>query len=137
MKDKNYSISSGNIFADLGLSNPEERLAKAELAYQINYLIKQRKLTQIAAAKLLGVDQPKISALNSGKLTGFSLERLFSFLNILGQTVTIKIAKTKTKSKPGICVSLPKQTLLLSVVKPKKIVKSISAGAKIKSKIRK
>lgn len=137
MKDKNYSISSGNIFADLGLSNPEERLAKAELAYQINYLIKQRKLTQIAAAKLLGVDQPKISALNSGKLTGFSLERLFSFLNILGQTVTIKIAKTKTKSKPGICVSLPKQTLLLSVVKPKKIVKSISDGAKIKSKIRK
>lgn len=135
MEDNNYTVGSGNVFADLGLANPEERLAKAELACQINYLIKQRKLTQVAAAKLLGIDQPKISALSSGKLAGFSLERLFSFLNTLGQTVTIKIARTKTKSKPGICVNLPKQTLL-PADKPKKMVKSISAGAKIKSKIR-
>ncbi len=79
-----YEISSGNVFADLGLPNPEERLAKAELALQINRLIKKKKLTQIAAAKLLDIDQPKISALNQGKLAGFSMERLFRFLNLLG-----------------------------------------------------
>jgi predicted XRE-type DNA-binding protein len=74
MKKKNdYIISSGNVFSDLELPNPEEVLAKAELVRQINNLVKQKKLTQIAAAKLLEIDQPKISALNKGKLSGFSL----------------------------------------------------------------
>ena len=135
MEDNSFTIGSNNVFADLGLSNPEERLAKAELAWQINYLIKQRKLTQIAAAKLLGVDQPKISALNSGKLAGFSLERLFSFLNILGQTVTIKIAKTKAKNKSGICVNLPRQAIL-PTSNSKSTAKSISAKAKPKPKLK-
>ena len=82
-KNKDYDISSGNVFADLELSYPEERLAKAELAYQINNLIQKKKLTQIAAAELLDIDQPKISALSTGKLSGFSLEMLSRFLNIL------------------------------------------------------
>ena len=84
-KNKDYIISSGNIFEDLGAAHPEERLAKAELAYQINSLIEERELTQKQAAQLLGIDQPKISSLRTGKLSGFSLERLFRFLNILGQ----------------------------------------------------
>lgn len=89
MKQKNintdYTISSGNVFADLGLPNPEERLAKAKLAHQINTLIDQKQLTQKAAGELLDIDQPKISALSTGRLAGLSLERLFRFLTILDQ----------------------------------------------------
>lgn len=83
--------SSGNVFADLGLSRPEECLVKADLAIQINKLIKIRKLNQTKAAKLLGLDQPKISALNRGKLSGFSVERLFKLLAILNQDIEIII----------------------------------------------
>ena len=70
---------SGNVFADLGLPDAEERLAKAELARQILNIITKRRLTQAQAAELLGIDQPKVSALTRGKLSGFSMERLFHF----------------------------------------------------------
>jgi predicted XRE-type DNA-binding protein len=104
-----FETSSGNVFADLGLPNPEERLAKARLAIQINLLIKGKKLTQKEAAKLLEIDQPKISALHRGKLAGFSLERLFRFLNILGQEIDIKVRrKTSARKERNISVSLPK-----------------------------
>lgn len=83
--------SSGNVFADLGLPNPDELLIKAELAHQISELISARKLTQTEAAELLEVDQPKVSALMRGKLSGFSIERLFRFLNTLGSNVEIRI----------------------------------------------
>jgi len=77
--------SSGNVFADLELPHPEECLVKADLAIQINKLIKQRKLKQSDAAKLLCLDQTKISALSRGQLGGFSVERLFKLLAILDQ----------------------------------------------------
>jgi predicted XRE-type DNA-binding protein len=83
--------SSGNVFADLGLKNPEELLAKAELVQRIADLIAERRLTQVRAAKLLGIDQPKVSALLRGKLDGFSTDRLFRFLNALGSDVEIVI----------------------------------------------
>lgn len=83
--------SSGNVFADLGLKNPDELLAKAELVQRICDIIAQRKLTQLRAAKLLGIDQPKVSALMRGKLDGFSTDRLFRFLNALGSDVEIVI----------------------------------------------
>ncbi|WP_019499947.1 helix-turn-helix domain-containing protein [Pseudanabaena sp. PCC 6802] len=83
--------SSGNVFADLGLPNADELLIKAELAHQISELISERELTQIEAAKLLGIDQPKVSALVRGKLSGFSTERLFRFLNALGRNVEIRV----------------------------------------------
>jgi predicted XRE-type DNA-binding protein len=83
--------SSGNVFADLGLKNPEELLAKAEVVQRICDIIDERKFTQAKAAKVLGVDQPKISALMRGKLDGFSLDRLFRFLNALGRDVEIVI----------------------------------------------
>jgi len=83
--------SSGNIFADLGLANPEELLIKAELIRQISNLITARNLTQTETSKLLGVDQPKVSALLHGKLSGFSTERLFRFLNALGSDVEIRV----------------------------------------------
>ena len=83
--------SSGNIFADLDLPNPEERLIKAELARRISEIIRQRDLTQIEAAELLDIDQPKISALTRGRLNGFSTTRLFRFLNALGSDVEIVV----------------------------------------------
>ena len=84
--------SSGNVFADLAIENPEEALAKSELARQIAKLIKKKKLTQKRAAEILGIDQPKISALIRGRLRSFSLERLIRFLNELGQDVSIMIS---------------------------------------------
>jgi predicted XRE-type DNA-binding protein len=83
--------SSGNVFADIGLKNPEELLAKAQLVQRIADIIAERKLTQARAAKLLGIDQPKVSALLRGKLEGFSTDRLFRFLNALGCDVEIVI----------------------------------------------
>jgi predicted XRE-type DNA-binding protein len=83
--------SSGNVFADLALSHPEEMLAKAELARRVCDIITERKLTQTKAAAVLGIDQPKVSALMRGKLNGFSLDRFFRFLNALGRDVEIII----------------------------------------------
>jgi predicted XRE-type DNA-binding protein len=81
--------SSGNVFADLGLKNAEERLAKAQLAMRIAAAIKARKLTQLAAAEVCGIDQPKISKLMRGDLYGFSTDQLLRFLTALGQDVEI------------------------------------------------
>jgi predicted XRE-type DNA-binding protein len=83
--------SSGNVFADMGLANPDELLVKAELVRQISNLIDARSLTQTEAAKMLGIDQPKVSALLNGKLSGFSTDRLFRFLNALGSDVEIRV----------------------------------------------
>jgi len=98
---KKFENSCGNVFVDLKLANPEEMLAKAELARQIHKVIRKKKLTQEKAAQLLDIDQPKVSALVSGKLAGFSLERLFRFLNLLGQDVTINVKPKTTAQKIG------------------------------------
>jgi predicted XRE-type DNA-binding protein len=96
--------SSGNVFADLGLPNAEELLIKAELAHQISELISERQLTQAEAAKLLGIDRPTISALMRGKLSDFSTERLFRFLNALGSNVEIRIARSQPNVRAQTCI---------------------------------
>lgn len=83
--------SSGNVFADLGVSEPDEELAKAQLASHIRHTIKRKKLTQIQAAERLGLDQPKVSALINGRLAGFSSDRLLRCLAALKQDVEIVI----------------------------------------------
>jgi predicted XRE-type DNA-binding protein len=83
--------SSGNVFADLGLPEAEEEMTKAQLASHIRQVIKRRRLTQVAAAALMGVDQPKVSALFNGRLVNFSSERLMRLLTALGQDVDITI----------------------------------------------
>jgi predicted XRE-type DNA-binding protein len=90
--------SSGNVFEDLGVSEPADRLAKAELARKIGEIITKRHLNQADAAKLLGVDQPKVSNIMNGRLSGFSLERLIHFLNILGREVQI-VVRPKPRSQ--------------------------------------
>jgi predicted XRE-type DNA-binding protein len=87
--------SSGNVFADMGLPEPEEELTKAQLASNIRQIIKRRRLTQVAAASLMGIDQPKVSALLNGRLANFSSERLMRLLTALGKDVDITI-----KNKP-------------------------------------
>jgi len=84
---------SGNLFADLGYPDAEERQTKLRLAHALNQIIKQRHLTQAAAAELLGVNQPKVSALLNYKLAGFSVERLMTFLTALDRDVEIVITK--------------------------------------------
>lgn len=96
-----YEVSSGNVFADLGIENPEEELTKAQLAWEIETAIKKKKLNQTNAAKLMGISQPKVSALLKRKLDGFSVERLMHFLNTLGQDVDI-IVRPKPRNRKAV-----------------------------------
>jgi len=92
---------SGNVFADLGLPGAEERLTKADLAMQITEAIRARRLTQAKAAALFDIDQPKISRLIRGQLSGFSTEKLIHFLTLLGQDVMI-VVKPSARESRGI-----------------------------------
>ena len=85
------TASSGNAFKDVALPMPEETLAKAELTARIAEAITSRGMTQAAAARILCVDQPKVSALLRGRLSGFSTERLLRFLTALGRDVDIVV----------------------------------------------
>jgi predicted XRE-type DNA-binding protein len=97
--------SSGNVFADLGLAEPDEELTKAQLASHLRQIIKRRRLTQVAAAALMGIDQPKVSALLNGRLANFSSERLMRLLTALGQDVEITVkAKPRNRAQGRIRV---------------------------------
>lgn len=91
--------SSGNVFADLELPEAEKYLVKADLAHQINSIIEKRGLKQFEVARILGIDQPKVSALRRGRLDDFSMERLISFLNKLDCDVKIIVKKKSTYHK--------------------------------------
>ena len=91
MPNREYTESSGNVFADLNLPRADDLLAKAELAAKIIAEIQRRRLTQSQAAAILGIDQPKISALKQGKLSGFSIERLMRLLLVLGCDIEITV----------------------------------------------
>jgi predicted XRE-type DNA-binding protein len=98
-----HTKSSGNVFEDMGFKDAKERLVKAELALKINQIIDKRKLTQVEAAKILHINQPKISAIANGRLADFSIERLIEFLNKLDQDVEIVIHdKPKRSKRPAL-----------------------------------
>jgi predicted XRE-type DNA-binding protein len=107
-KGKNKSNvvpSSGNVFADLGLSNAEEKQTKVRLAFAINQIIAGQRLSQAAAARSLEVNQPKISALRNYQLGGFSVERLMNFLTALDRDIEILIrAKPRSRKAARILV---------------------------------
>ena len=98
MEDIKIEKSSGNVFADLGLDAPEERLAKSDLALKISQIINKRKLSQERAATVLGITQPKVSAILNGRLKGFSLEKLLLLMIALDQDIEIRV-KRKPKSR--------------------------------------
>lgn len=93
--------SSGNVFADLGLPDPDLLLAKAEFAIAISSIIRERGLTQSAAARELGVHQSRISAISRGRLDDFSLERLMTFARRLGQDIEISMAPSANPARQG------------------------------------
>jgi predicted XRE-type DNA-binding protein len=99
--NETWEVGSTNVFADIGMPDAEEKLVKAELVFKINEILKKKKLTQSESAKLLGADQSKISLLNRGRLSAFSIERLVKYLNLLNQDVEIVIKKSKKRSSPG------------------------------------
>lgn len=94
----------GNVFADLGLADAGERLAKAELARQIGMLIRDAGLTQARAAARLGVDQPKVSALLRGRLKDFSTERLMRFVTALDRDIVIAIRHPQDHARATVRV---------------------------------
>lgn len=99
-KEIKVTASSSNVYADTGHPNPEEALAKAELAILISSVIKRKKLTQKQAAELIGVDQPKVSAIIRGQLSGFTIDRLFRFLMALGMNIIIEIKSHTSRKNP-------------------------------------
>jgi len=116
--DTGVTESSGNVFADLGVENAEEALAKAKLARAISVIITRSHLTQTQAAAVLGVDQPKVSSLMRGRLAGFSIDRLLRFLVALDRDVEILIkAKPPTRTRGRldvVAVSVARDTVKAS-----------------------
>ena len=90
-KKKNHEIGSRNVFRDLGVSNAEEHLVKAQLVFKIDTIMKDRGLKQVEAAHLFGVRQPDVSKMLRGDFRQFSVERLLRFLVALDQDVQIVV----------------------------------------------
>ena len=100
MKNKiKVTKSSGNIFADIGLPNAAAHSIKADLVLGIAALIKSKGLTQAKAASLLGLAQPDVSKLLRGQFAGYTYDRLFGYLNALGEKVRIEVSEAKTKKE--------------------------------------
>jgi predicted XRE-type DNA-binding protein len=95
---------SGNVFRDLGLPDADLLQAKADLVHRISVLIGKRGMSQTQAAEVLGIAQPKISALLHGRLDGFSMDRLVRFLISLDQDVQISV-RSKVKARPMVKVA--------------------------------
>jgi predicted XRE-type DNA-binding protein len=103
-KKSEITVGSGNVFKDLGFKNAEELLAKAKLAAQIVQIIEGRKLNQTQAAKLLGVDQPKVSLIYRGRLDDFSVERLMRFLTALHRDIRIVVGERPRRGRGRVIV---------------------------------
>jgi predicted XRE-type DNA-binding protein len=89
--DNKVTVGSGNVFADLGFANPEEELLKAKLVRELRAIIKRRKLTQVKAAAVLGLKQPDVSSLMTGRVGKFSIDRLVRCLDRLDYKVDLVV----------------------------------------------
>ena len=92
------TASSGNVFKDIGISNPEEHLIKAQLAAFIGRLIKEQNLTQAEAAQRMGLKQPDVSNVLRGRFSGYSIERMLMMAVALGADVSISVKKPTAKA---------------------------------------
>jgi predicted XRE-type DNA-binding protein len=107
MKSKIKSTrSSGNVFADLGLPSARDDLIKADIVLAIAARIRAKGLTQAEASKLIGLAQPDVSKLLRGHFAGYSFERLFGFLNALGENVKIAISPAKSRKQARVELEL-------------------------------
>src|SRR3954470_21375505 len=104
-KARDISRGSGNVFADLGFPDAEERQTRLRLAYALNAILDEQQLAQAGAAARLGLNQPKVSALRNYKLEGFSVERLMTLLTALDQDIEIVIRK-KPRSRAAARISV-------------------------------
>ena len=102
-----HEIGSGNIFADLGIPNAEEHQLKAALVVQLGRLIKERKLSQVEAAKLIGVRQPDLSNILRGHYRGYSLARLMRMLTAFDQDVEITTRPRRKAGEAGRIIFTP------------------------------
>jgi predicted XRE-type DNA-binding protein len=107
---------SGNVFADIGIANPEQALAKAEIARQVNKIILARGLSQSEAALILGIDQPRVSALSKGRLSVFSLEKMMEFASRMGNEVEISIKPSEHSGIKVAAAGVPEQYLVSTMV---------------------
>ena len=106
MSEQDYTVGSGNVFADLGLENPEALQLKARLTHLINRIVKQRGWTQQQTAEVLGIKQPDVSALSRGqRLEHYSAERLMQFLSRLEQKVTITVSSEELPPEEIVVVA--------------------------------
>lgn len=96
MTDNTITRGTGNVFADLGLPDAGERQTKTRLAMALNRILKDQRLKQVDAARLLGVPQPKVSALVNYRLDGFSVEKLMDYIVALGRDVEIVVRPRRT-----------------------------------------
>ena len=104
MTNTSITRGTGNVFADLGLPDAGERQTKTRLALALNRIIKDQGLKQIDAARLLGVPQPKVSALVNYRLEGFSVEKLMNFIVALGRDVEIIVRPTRGSDAARVLV---------------------------------
>lgn len=105
-REKAVQKSTGNVFADMGATDAEERLAKAELSRIIRRTIAERELKQSQAAAILGVTQPDVSDLVRGRLGRFGIERLQRFLTLLGMDVEVRVTPKPRKKRGRLKVEL-------------------------------
>ena len=98
-KDIAFVDGTENVFADIGVRDPEGSRVRADLALKIAQLIKKRGLRQNEVAKLLGVDQAKVSKLVRGRISGFTSDRLFRYLEALGCNVRIEVKETRARGR--------------------------------------
>ena len=105
MRKAKRKSGTPNVLVDLGFLDAGELTAKAELAMKLNTLLDARRLSQAKAAEILGMPQPKISAIRNYKLQGISLVRLMHALTVLGQSVRIVVRPTKKRAAARIDVA--------------------------------
>lgn len=99
--DENHGVThtSDDVFADLGIHLSDADRLKLHIAMAINSAIQKRKLTQVEAAKILKIDQPKVSAILRGRLDGFSEDRLMGFLFALGRDMEVRFPERRSSER--------------------------------------
>ena len=128
---------TGNVFADLGFPDAVERQAKLHLAYALNKVLDGRKLSQADAAKVLGVTQPKVSALRHYKLAGYSVERLMNLLTALDRDVEIVIRRKPRSRKSARITVVAEQITLKQKATPRQRRSFTSARRRAVARLRK